>query len=306
MRKYLEDLLKLNQYTNAIVNQKIMALVVGSRSTIRIKVAGINYQLHTSGVPHHFTGVGYFSIDSRERATFIRAASYGESQTYLEIFPLVRMILLAGDRDYWYGIQSQASQRISIAGTSKIVCVEEGLQMFDIVQCAFDGTNLIFTRADFNVRPQIAQYLRDQAGIAVESKQLRFIGLTPQHVQAYDEIMWARFERERQAELARLEEERQSERGRIEYALSFSGAALREYVRHGDVYVITYEVDGSSFTSTIRADNLQVESAGVCLAGTDRQFDLTSVVGVLRVGIQQSAITRGDYSNYERGDDDYD
>jgi hypothetical protein len=80
---------------------------------------------------------------------------------------------------------------------------------------------------------------------------------------------------------------------RLSEALTHAGAELRSYVERGDAYVVTYEVDGRQHISTIQADDLSVMTAGICLAGHDRRFDLTSLVGVLRQAGQQRTAALG-------------
>ena len=51
-------------------------------------------------------------------------------------------------------------------------------------------------------------------------------------------------------------------------------------------------LNGSPHRSVVKKDNLAVESAGICLAGTDRNFDLQSLVCVIRTGQNQRRIVR--------------
>jgi hypothetical protein len=67
---------------------------------------------------------------------------------------------------------------------------------------------------------------------------------------------------------------------------------LIEYLERGDSYRVTYRVDGQRFTSSVNKEDLSVQIAGICLSGEDREFDLASLVGVLREGEQGHGLVR--------------
>ena len=92
-----------------------------------------------------------------------------------------------------------------------------------------------------------------------------------------------------------MEAQRDRAEERIRAALLHAGAALRDYQDRGDVFRVTYEVDGRRHVSVVDRNDLSVQAAGICLSGEDRRFDLQSLVGVLREASETGQITQVGY-----------
>jgi hypothetical protein len=81
----------------------------------------------------------------------------------------------------------------------------------------------------------------------------------------------------------RVHAQPQTDLQRIESALNHAGAQLEGIWNEGaDQVAVRYVVDNQTHVSRIRPGDLTVISAGVCLSGMDQDFDLTSLVGVMR------------------------
>lgn len=92
-----------------------------------------------------------------------------------------------------------------------------------------------------------------------------------------------RFERElheqaRQQELAEL---RANAANFAEHQLDLAGAKMTNFLQKSDGYEVSWTYDGATFTMPLLS-NLQVESAGICLAGTDQNYSLGHIVHVMQ------------------------
>jgi hypothetical protein len=67
----------------------------------------------------------------------------------------------------------------------------------------------------------------------------------------------------------------------MRWQLSLLGAQLVSVHQEGDTYLIRWR-DGHREHTTVLDASLSVLSAGICLAGREQEFDLASIVSVMR------------------------
>ena len=70
--------------------------------------------------------------------------------------------------------------------------------------------------------------------------------------------------------------------GRLRQALKHGGAELVDFLERQDGYRVSYALDGQQRVCAVDKDKLNLQVAGICLSGQDGQFDLASLVGVIR------------------------
>lgn len=240
---------------------------------VQVRVAGVVCSF--TAEPGDFTGWGIFRPTSSNTARLFRPASLAERQRYLELFPLLRVILCERRGEAWLGLPAyQSDDRFRIQGTLPVRLVEEA-QMFEVIESRFDGTQCWFERLDPRRDPGTAAYLREALHAMTEPDQLSRPGLTAEERAAYALNYAVRLR-------AELEAQRDRTEGRLRQALDHAGAEFRDYLERDDCYRVEYEVDGRRQVSVVEKKDLTVQVAGICLSGEDRNFDLQSLVGVLR------------------------
>jgi hypothetical protein len=156
-------------------------------------------------------------------------------------------------------------------GPVPVLLCEENVQPFDPVVAHFDGTCFWYERPDMRRNPALAAYLRESFNDGVPPDKLHKKGLSREEREAY---AWA---------WQSLEEARRNrEEVRLVDALAHAEGRLLSFIERNDVYTVTYRIQDRTHTSTVRKDDLTVLTSGICLSGRDRDFDLTSIVGVMR------------------------
>jgi hypothetical protein len=241
--------------------------------TVQVRIDSVTCRLKVS--PAEFEGWGVFRPTSGTEARLIRPAQLQERRAYLDLLPLLRMIVCQRDSEEWLAMPAHRTDaRFRSEGLEPVRLIEEA-EPFAVLLTRFDGAQCWYDGPDPRHDPGTAAYLRESFARMVEPEQLSRKGLTAEERAAYALCYVPRLEAEVEARRDRVEE-------RLRRALAHAGAVLREYQERGDVYRVAYEVDGRRHVSVVARDDLSVQVAGICLSGRDRHFDLQSMVGVLR------------------------
>lgn len=283
----IDDLLnKLAATERAFQGAEFLAPIIGTNQ-VQVRVAGIICDLTVvKDLPQQYHGWAILRALSTKEAAFEREASLAEISAYLRLFPAVRLILLQQKPHRWLAMPAhRGDARFQIQGPVSLWLPAEGPQRFETILAAFDGRFFWFRGRDPSRDPALAAYLReqiirqDERGLPPAPDTLHKRALSAEERGAYA-LAWAML----------VGEQRDRIEVRLSDALAHAGAELRDYAERGDSYVVRYVVDGRAYVSTISQDDLTVMTAGICLAGQDRRFDLTSLVSVLREGAQHNLV----------------
>ena len=263
---------------------------------VQVRIAGVICTLLVQ--PPDFEGWGVFRPASHSEATVVRQAKLAERQRYLELFPLVRLILAGQREEQWLALPAhRADSRFQIDGSIPVRLVEEA-QLFEVIETRFDGSQFWYPAPDQRWDPAMASYLRQELGRLTPPEELQRAGLTGEERAAYALNYWPRYE-------ASEEAQRNREERRLRGALAHAGAELKDYVERHDVYTVTYEVDGQRHVSAVSKKDLLVQVAGICLSGEDQNFDLLSLVGVIREAQGGGGLVRVGRENRGMAEADY-
>ena len=267
---------RLARAESMFLTAQFLAPVVLARG-VTVKIANVRCTLRV--IPAEFRGWGVFRPLSHNVARLERRASAIERQRYLALFPAIQMIFCSRGRNEVLALPANwADRRFDISAPAQVQCVEE-CDLFDTLVARYDGSQFWFDQMDARADPAAAAYLRRELAEMTAPEKLDRLGLTVGHRSAYACAFGRRA-------AAILVEEKHRGELRIKAALAQAGATMRDFGDAGDSFRVVYTVDGVRHTSVVRKDDLTVLSAGICLSGQDRVFDLNSLVGVLREGAE--------------------
>jgi hypothetical protein len=263
-RSVLEIIDRMARDEAMLRGQEFLApLTRGARA--RLRVRGLVYELAVAGAaPGWWRCVAQ---DARQAQVLGEALPWQRGE-YLALWPSLRLVLLealkGGD---WLALPynpSDALQRFGLAGPLVARLVEGG-QPFERVVGRVEGQAIWYDAPDRRADPAQAEALR--AALAEGHALPGVAGLGAGEQAAY-------------ALLAAHTAEHAVET-RLRAALTLGGARLIGYELAGDQLRVTWERAGQR-SVTLIAPDMTVVSAGVCLSGEERRFDLASIVGVVR------------------------
>lgn len=244
---------------------------------VRVKIADVIVSLKVR--PRNFEGWGVFTSSDQKTARFVREPNMAQRQQYLELYPRFAFVVCRQGRTT-YGIPANQDNRLVIKGQVPIALPQE-VRLFDTVDARFDGQTFFYDRHSSFRSPRVATQLRELFSEETEPDSAIVGGMTAEERLAYQ----LAFYHEIEAKKDRKEE-------RLRASLQRGGAVLRSYVERGNTYTVEFTVDGERHRSVVDSETLRVSSAGICLNGGDRNFDLQSLVGVIREGHDRSLIYR--------------
>jgi hypothetical protein len=277
-----------------LANEFLAPVICGSQ--VQVRIAGIICKLKVQ--PVDFEGWGIFRPISYNEARLVRPCRLAERQRYLELFPLVRLVLAGRQNDQWFALPAhQADTRFRVEGLIPVRLVEDA-QLFEVVESRFDGAQFWYAGSDPRLDPATAAFLRQALDQMVHPDKLSRPGLTPEERAAYTTNYWPRYEASEEARRSR-------EEVRLRQAVEHAGGQLKGYLERQDVYTVTYEVDGQRHVSAVSKKDLSVQVAGICLSGQDEKFDLHSLVGVIREAQGEGGFVRVGPENQGMAEEQY-
>ncbi|QDG52991.1 hypothetical protein FIV42_20245 [Persicimonas caeni] len=228
--------------------------------------------------PAGFEGWGVFQPDGK-RAALVEPASLATVERYLALFEPLRVLLVGklSERS-WVAFPANGSDMAQRFGQAHpmVVHLVDGGRAFDTVIARTDGGAWWFEESDRRADPRLAEDLRDALRHMWHPNRVRVRGMTPEMRSAYA-MAWKEPDPE-SFDWTRPEGPKRP----LEEALRRAGGQLRSYSDEGEYFNVEWATaEGKVHHSAIDKDDLTVISAGICLSGRDRDFDLQSLVGVV-------------------------
>lgn len=271
----IDDLLnKLSKQEKDFLNNEIFAPYIKGGAQILVRLNNIIYKLKTPKFKKD--GFGIFKAIDANNAKLVREAELFEKDEYLQLLPKVDLILI-GSLGRWLAYPANTNdfkRRFGIEPALVSVLVADNVEVMDTVETRFDGIHFWFDCIKLGGDIEKKESLRDRLS-KYEYTITKTVksGLTPEEIKAYGYA--ADFHKE--ANKSQLEK-------RLESELAVNGASMDKMIERGENVEVQWRDNRThgTYTSILKKDDLSVVTAGICLSGEDKKFDLHSLVSLCR------------------------
>jgi hypothetical protein len=279
--------------------------VPGGKITVKFRGVLMSAIVIDEGPLAETGGYGLFQLVEPNKVRYVSKPGRDQIEAYLKLMPRISLTLIEEFDGYWWGVQSQSSDtRFSLKDPVPVRLTERAAS-FKQIFARFDGSSFWYQTENRRRDPLIASGLRAALDLDTLPDDVRIRGANPSELFAYRVTFFSKHpelatqpqpEPDLFAELppqsqdavslqsgAQWHHWANSDLKRLRDALSHAGARLDGYWANGSSEMtVRYVVDGHAHTASVRLDDLTVVSSGICLSGRDQDFDLTSLVGVMR------------------------
>lgn len=229
---------------------------------------------------------GWYKIKPKNlhEAKIVDQADFIEIDNYFKLLTQVRMILIYKSEDVYLGVPlKNNSLKLDFTQVFPVYLVsEDQAGAFENVVCGYDGANFWYRQNDISSDPARTEHLRESFEKLVKPEKVAYKGLTLEERVAYS----IRFSLDKKARESLKEIS-------IKKDVELAGGEFVRFIERNDHFSITYKVGKQEYTSYVSKDTSHhVLTAGVCLQGKDRDFDLATLIPVLREGQRKGLIHR--------------
>lgn len=273
----LKTIERLGKQENTLTEKVFVSPVFYNRRIIT-RIEKILYYLD---IPKTKPGWYNFKIIDKKNAQVISLADIHEKQNYLKHLQKTRIILVYKKNEVYFGVPIKGAG-FDLTTLLPIYLCDDSVTDFSKIICRFDGNNLWYDSLDVSGDPAKTDYLNQSLTNLIKPDKIKYKGLSLEEKIAYN----IRFEVD-----VKIKEKLKTDI--LKQDIEFSGGKYLQSTEKSDHYSVTYEISGHKYTSIISKDHKhQVLTAGICLSGGDTNFDLKSLVSVIREGQNRNLIHR--------------
>lgn len=267
----------LGEKERALPGSEFISPVFYNRSVVTW-VRGLVHRLTIPRVDPGWYRIRPVNLDTAE---VVGEADLMDIEKYLGYLPKLRLILIQKNKRAFLAIPLK-NQSLDIESPLPVLLTSDMVMPFDTVVCGYDGSNIWFKDSDVSVDLSKADYLRDSFEKGIDPGAIRYKGLSIEEKMAY--MLRCMIDEDHRELLAKK---------KVQWDVEHAGGVLVSFEERDDHISVTYKVDDHQYTSYVSKDpSHQVLTAGICLEDRDSDFDLASLVSVIREGQGRDLIHR--------------